>query len=56
MYKCPKCEYKSEEAGTCPTDNETLVLETPEESIPSEGTAPETTPENVSPEEPKSEE
>ena len=48
MYKCPKCEYKSEEPGTCPTDNEVLVLEqTPEESVPSEG--------NVSPEEPKSE-
>jgi hypothetical protein len=54
MYKCPQCDYKSENAGTCPTHNVELVLETPEESIPSEGTAPETT-ENVS-EEPKSEE
>jgi hypothetical protein len=40
MYKCPKCGYKSENPGTCPTDNETLVMENPETpaapSMPSE--------------------
>ncbi len=48
MFKCPACEYTSETAGTCPTDNSTLVeveAATPEttESAPVEST-PEATP------------
>ncbi|HOZ16514.1 MAG TPA: hypothetical protein PK234_01420 [Candidatus Portnoybacteria bacterium] len=61
MYKCSQCDYKSENPGTCPTHNIELVLETPEESIPSEENlseeiAPETSQENLVSEEPKTEE
>ena len=52
MYKCSQCDYKSENPGTCPTHNIELVLEAPEESVPSE----ETSQENVTSEEPKTEE
>ena len=43
MYKCPKCDYKSETPGTCPTDNEVLqeevegAPETPETTTEPEG-------------------
>ena len=30
MNKCPKCDYRSENPGTCPTDDETLVAEVEE--------------------------
>lgn len=46
MFKCPKCDYKSEVVGNCPTDNEVLVEElgTVEES----DVTPSTTDEPVS--------
>lgn len=28
MFKCPKCDYESENPGNCPTDNEVLVEST----------------------------
>ncbi|KKP32504.1 MAG: hypothetical protein UR22_C0010G0005 [Parcubacteria group bacterium GW2011_GWC2_32_10] len=40
MFKCPTCEFTSEVAGTCPTDNVELV-----EQPATEQPTPEATPE-----------
>ena len=32
MFKCPKCEYTSENPGNCPADNEVLVEATEQET------------------------
>ena len=49
MFKCPKCDYRSEIAGNCPNDNEVLV----EESETTPDVTPPTTDESVPTEESK---
>lgn len=39
MYKCPKCDYQSENPGNCPTDNEVLIEAASEEASANEPVA-----------------